>query len=63
MRPDFRNIDYQSKVEHRPPKQPTEWLSPEHIPVKSEYTPTDLEGLQHLDYAAGLPPYLRGPYS
>jgi methylmalonyl-CoA mutase len=63
MRPDFRNIDYQSKVEHRSPGQPAEWLSPEHIPVKSEYTPTDLEGLQHLDYAAGLPPYLRGPYS
>ena len=23
----------------------------------------DLEGLEHLDYAAGLPPFLRGPYS
>jgi methylmalonyl-CoA mutase len=23
----------------------------------------DLEGMEHLEYAAGLPPYLRGPYS
>ena len=40
-----------------------EWLSPEHIAVKSFYTQQDLEGLEHLDYAAGIPPYLRGPYS
>ena len=40
-----------------------EWLSPEHIAVKSFYSQQDLEGLEHLDYAAGIPPYLRGPYS
>ena len=31
--------------------------------IKNSYTAADLEGLQHLDYAAGLPPFLRGPYS
>ncbi len=39
------------------------WLTPEQIPVKPVYTKEDLEGLEHLNYAAGLPPYLRGPYS
>ncbi|MCS6774976.1 MAG: methylmalonyl-CoA mutase [Chloroherpetonaceae bacterium] len=39
------------------------WNTPEHIPVKTYYTAEDLEGLEHLDYAAGIPPYLRGPYS
>ena len=35
----------------------------EGIVIKTIYTAADLEGLEHLDYAAGLPPFLRGPYS
>ena len=31
--------------------------------MKTYYTATDLENMEHLHYAAGLPPYLRGPYS
>ena len=27
------------------------------------YTPEDIEDLQHLKFAAGIPPFLRGPYS
>jgi methylmalonyl-CoA mutase len=34
----------------------------EEIPLKSFYTPVDTENLEHLHYAAGIPPYLRGPY-
>jgi methylmalonyl-CoA mutase len=34
----------------------------EEIPLKSFYTRVDLEGMEHLHFAAGLPPYLRGPY-
>jgi methylmalonyl-CoA mutase len=41
----------------------TVWLTPERISVKPLYSEKDLEGMEHLDYAAGLPPYLRGPYS
>ncbi|HVN19776.1 MAG TPA: methylmalonyl-CoA mutase family protein, partial [Dongiaceae bacterium] len=63
MRPDFSKIDYAPQVEHSSQPEPSEWLSPEHIPIKSQYTPADLEDLRHLEYAAGLPPYLRGPYS
>ncbi len=39
------------------------WMTPEQIAVKPFYTAADLEGLEHLDYAAGIPPFLRGPYS
>ena len=35
----------------------------EQIRVKQVYTAKDIEGMEHLDYAAGLPPFLRGPYS
>ena len=40
-----------------------EWITPELITVKSAYEKKDLEGMEHLGYAAGLPPFLRGPYS
>ena len=33
------------------------------INVKPVYTKEDLEGMEHLNYVAGIPPYLRGPYS
>lgn len=39
------------------------WRTPEKIPVKPVYTAEDIAGMEHLDYAAGIPPYLRGPYS
>ena len=40
-----------------------EWMTPERIPVKTRYSKDDLKGMEHLDYAAGIPPFLRGPYS
>ena len=39
------------------------WLTSERIPVKGTYTAEDLEGMEHLNYAAGIAPFLRGPYS
>ena len=65
MRPDFSKIEYRPEVNAQSKQAPEsgEWLSPEHIPVKSFYTREDLQGLEHLQYAAGIPPYLRGPYS
>jgi methylmalonyl-CoA mutase len=63
MRPDFSKIDLKPTVERATARESSEWLSPEHIPVKGFYTREDLKGLEHLEYAAGIPPYLRGPYS
>jgi methylmalonyl-CoA mutase len=35
----------------------------EGIPLKKQYTNTDLEHVGHTQFAAGMPPFLRGPYS
>ncbi len=40
-----------------------EWMTAEQIPVKGLYSAEDLEGMEHLNYAAGVAPFLRGPYS
>ncbi|GAB2516504.1 methylmalonyl-CoA mutase [Spirosoma aerophilum] len=31
--------------------------------MKPRFTVADLNGIEHLDYAAGIPPFLRGPYA
>ncbi|GGW31014.1 methylmalonyl-CoA mutase [Arenibacter certesii] len=38
-------------------------MTAEGIPLKSSYSQYDTERLAHLNFAAGIPPYLRGPYS
>ena len=63
MRPDFSKIDYRPAPCDHASVTAHEWLSLEHIPIKHVYGPEDLQGLDHLQYAAGIPPYLRGPYS
>ena len=66
MKPDFKNINIIADAFGAPAAVPAageEWLTPELIPVKPIYTKNDLEGMEHLDYVAGLPPFLRGPYS
>ena len=35
----------------------------EKIQLKQEYSKEDIQTTEHLDFAAGIPPYLRGPYS
>ncbi|MBE9488319.1 MAG: methylmalonyl-CoA mutase [Bacteroidetes bacterium] len=40
-----------------------DWHTAELIDIKTQYTEADLEGMEHLNYAAGIAPYLRGPYS
>ncbi len=66
MKPDFHSIDIKKTAAARqatenPPV--SEWVPAEKIKVKSLYGENDLEGLEHLDFAAGIPPFLRGPYS
>jgi methylmalonyl-CoA mutase len=64
MKPDFSKIEYaQPRGSSSVPNAAPHWLTAEHIEVKPYYTPADLSGMKHLEYAAGLPPYLRGPYS
>lgn len=65
MRPNFKDIKFTgAPVESCSAKESSSsWLTAESIEVKSIYTEKDLEGMEHLDFAAGIPPYLRGPYS
>ncbi|MDG1136437.1 MAG: methylmalonyl-CoA mutase [Bacteroidales bacterium] len=71
MKPNFKNIeiDKHPKNVMSPTKWETDnnivanWKTPEHINVKPVYSANDLKDMEHLSYAAGLAPYLRGPYS
>lgn len=71
MRPKFNNIDIKTKACGKEDAKAWEqkhgikkdWVTPEQIPVKPVYSKEDLEGMEHLNYASGLPPFLRGPYS
>ena len=64
MKPDFKKIDIKqvsaSKVLG---PNVADWQTPELIDVKPIYTREDLQGMEHLDYVSGIPPFLRGPYS
>ena len=67
MRPDFSGIKINSSVSKDASRSSKaengDWLTPENIVLKQVYTKEDIEGLNHINYAAGIPPYLRGPYS
>lgn len=39
------------------------WRTPEKIDVKKRFGFDDLQGMSHLEFAAGIPPFLRGPYA
>ena len=41
----------------------TVFSTPETIDIKKQYTVKDTENLEHLNFVAGIAPYLRGPYS
>lgn len=64
MRPDFNQIKTipltQAKLTGL---EDQVWMTPEKIKVKSFFTIQDIADFEHLRYAAGIPPYLRGPYS
>ena len=64
MKPDFKKIDIKAvPASSFKGANNADWLTPERIPVKHVYTADDLKGMQHLGYASGIPPFLRGPYS
>lgn len=72
MKPNFKNINIKSSPksnltdadwEIKNNITEADWTTAEQIKLKPVYTSKDLDGLEHLDYAAGLPPFLRGPYS
>ena len=71
MRPDFSKISYKAKsyisLDYKKWREKKgiipDWHTLEKIAVKPIYGSADLLDMEHLEYAAGIPPYLRGPYS
>ncbi len=66
-RPIFSEIEYKDfagdEWETNRHSRSETWQSAEQIDVKKRFDHSDIEDLEHLDFAAGIPPYLRGPYS
>lgn len=70
MKPNFNKINVKSTEQSAVSGQEWskknsivfDWMTAEKIPVKSVFTKDDLLEMEHLQYAAGIPPYLRGPY-
>ena len=70
MRKNFENIDINAVPAQENGQQwqkdnhiTADWRTPEQIDIQPVYTREDMENMEHLDYTAGLPPFLRGPYS
>ena len=65
MKPNYKDININAIPNHNGIILPNgeNWETSEHIMVKPAYTEKDLEGMEHLNYAAGIAPFLRGPYS
>jgi methylmalonyl-CoA mutase len=62
MRKSLDHLTYTAKGEINIPASET-FLTAEQIDVKANYQSADINQLEHLQFAAGLPPFLRGPYS
>ncbi len=63
MKPDFTKIPLTIKPAKQGKVKAKTWQGNEDVEQKNTYSKADLKGLKHLDFAAGLAPYLRGPYA
>ncbi|MFD0760502.1 methylmalonyl-CoA mutase [Lutibacter aestuarii] len=65
MKPDFSDITLNSAVKQTTATSENQevWNTPEGIPVKKHFSKDDISEAEHLGFAAGIPPFLRGPYS
>ncbi len=65
MKPDFSKIKYDQFPNGNPKVNPElkPWFSSEKIEIKPGYSKADLNKSELLNFPAGLPPYLRGPYA
>lgn len=61
-KPDLQEWKRRAEAEAKKALDEYVWQTLEQIDVKPLYTSEDTEKMKHLDYVAGIPPYLRGPY-
>ena len=62
-RKNLQNISIQHEVGNLKKEDSKHFKTAEDISVKSTYSKEDIKNLEHLDFVAGIAPYLRGPYS
>ncbi|WP_109438153.1 MULTISPECIES: methylmalonyl-CoA mutase [Aquimarina] len=62
-RKDVQHIQLQKKVIPTRQEEISTCTTSEGVNIKSSYTEDDIDTLDHLNFSAGIPPYLRGPYS
>ena len=62
IKPDFKNIPLRNDI-GTTTEAPLSWDTPEKIAIQSQYTENDITEAEQLGFVAGLPPFLRGPYS
>jgi len=63
MRKNLQHIIINSEAKSQKPIAASTFNTAEDIQIKDTYTKEDLKNLEHLDFAAGIAPFLRGPYS
>lgn len=61
-RPDFNNTIKYPKTSASG-KERKRWKTSEQIEIPHQLAVRDIENIPHLSFVAGIPPYLRGPYS
>ena len=61
MRPDLSKWNNLSRVAE--PKCTSVWESPEQISIPDFFDPKEIRSLKQLQFSAGIPPFLRGPYA
>ena len=62
-RKDLQHIKIQTSELNYKNSENKEFTTAEKIKIKKVYTKKDVENLEHLNFVAGISPFLRGPYS
>lgn len=62
MRPDLTNWK-SAKIQNSISEENANWEAPEQISIPPVFDSEQIATLSHVNFAAGIPPYLRGPYS
>lgn len=65
MKPDFSKVNLFEKTnaDTTPTTNANVFKTAEGINIKPYFTATDIQDAEHLHFSAGIPPFLRGPYS
>jgi methylmalonyl-CoA mutase len=63
MRKDFSNVSYKPVTSSVVEKSnSSSFMTAEKIELKNSFSPEDIKNSEHLHFAAGIAPFLRGPY-